>query len=487
MAATNSSPDIGSRPEAPADLDIDAVVAGKARLTIPQAMWLYHHAPLHDLGRWATAVANRIHGERVRTYVIDRNINYSNVCSAWCTFCAFYRKVGDADSYVLSKDELRQKLRELSDIGGTQVLLQGGMHPELPLSFYEEMLAWMRSEFPHIHLHAFSPPEFVEFVAVCDVEGFPTTPPGEGHTLSESVWTAKLEVIMRRLQAAGLASVPGGGAEILNVHVRRRLAGGKATASQWLDVMRMAHRLGMLTSATMMFGHIEGIADRFMHMQMVRDAQDEAIAGNWPGRYISFITWPFQPDNTALGRVKLHDGEAGEPFPGDVLAEMVLRGEVDAQSKSACNAAVPAAGKRLRLAGATDYLRTQALARLFMDNVHSIGSSWVTMGPKIGQLGLFFGASDMGSVMMEENVVSSAGTTYCLNEAQICRLIRDAGFTPAQRDNAYRILKLHENTGPDTLVTDWSHHRPAASAFKAPEATTTITVSAGEGEQSAAV
>jgi cyclic dehypoxanthinyl futalosine synthase len=466
-------------PQRPGDLDMDAVVAGAARLSIAQAMWLYHHAPLHELGRWASAVADRIHGRRVRTYIIDRNINYTNVCSAWCTFCAFYRKLGDEEAYVLGREELRQKLAELSDIGGTQVLLQGGMHPELPLSFYEEMLAWMKSEFPQIHLHAFSPPEFVEFVAVCELAGFPQTEPGESGSLPAEVWAAKLETIMRRLQAAGLASIPGGGAEILPVHVRRRLARGKATAQQWLDVMRTGHRLGMFTSATMMFGHIEGIADRFMHMQMIRDAQDEAIGRGWPGRYVSFITWPFQPDNTALGRVKLHDADSGEPFAGDVLGEAVLSGRVDGSDKAACNAVAPEAGKRLRLAGATDYLRTQAIARLFMDNIHSIGSSWVTMGPKIGQLGLFFGANDMGSVMMEENVVSSAGTTYCLNEAQICRLIRDAGFTPAQRDNSYRILRTHESHGPDTQVTDWSAHRPAASAFKAPQVTTAITISAG--------
>lgn len=448
-------------------VDIDAVVAGRARLTAEQALWLYHHASLHDLGEWATAMASRIHGPRLRTFVVDRNINYTNVCSAACTFCAFKRDLGESDAYVLSKDELRAKLRQLADIGGTQVLLQGGMHPELPLSFYEDMLSWMRSEFPQIHLHAFSPPEFVEFVAVCELDGFPKTAPGESDTLPHDVWIAKLEAIMRRLMAAGLASLPGGGGEILVTHVRRRIGPGKATGQQWLDVQRTAHRLGMLTSSTMMFGHIEGVADRIAHMQLLRDAQDEAIAGHWPGRYVSFISWPFQPDNTPLGRLREWDHE-GE-FPGDVLGEKVLRGEVDGEDKSACNAAVPEAGKRLRLAGATDYLRTQALSRLFMDNIHSIGASWVTMGPKIGQIGLFHGANDMGSVMMEENVVSSAGTTYCLNAAQICRLIRDSGFIPAQRDNAYRILREFGEQGPDLDVTDWSHHRPAASAFKLPE------------------
>ncbi|MBI1375497.1 MAG: radical SAM protein [Phycisphaera sp.] len=447
--------------------DMDAVVAGTARLAAEQVLWLYRHAPLGDLGEWADAVCRRIHGDEHRTYVIDRNINYSNVCSASCTFCAFYRKVGDGDAYVLDKDTLRAKLRDLADIGGTQVLLQGGMHPDLSLEFYTDMLGWMSDEFPQIHLHAFSPPEFVEFVAVLKIDDFPVTAPGASHTLPHDVWVAKLEAIMRRLMDAGLRSLPGGGGEIFPDHVRRRIGIGKATGRQWLDVMRAAHRLGMNTSSTMMFGHIEGAADRVMHMQMIRDAQDEAINGGWPGRYLSFISWPFQPDNTALGRLTMHDAESGEPFPGDVLADAVFAGEVDPSDKAACKAAAPEAGRRLRLSGATDYLRTQALSRLFFDNIHSIGSSWVTMGPKIGQLGLFHGANDMGSVMMEENVVSAAGTTYCLNEATICRLIRDAGFTPAQRDNAYRIINTHPDTpdAPDNAVTDWAELRPAHSAF----------------------
>jgi cyclic dehypoxanthinyl futalosine synthase len=366
---------------------------------------------------------------------------------------------------VLSEEELHGKIGELAGIGGTQVLLQGGMHPELPLSFYEQMLRRLREKFPQIHLHAFSPPEFVEFVAVCEVEGYPTPGPSKSHELPRDVWLEKLEGIMRRLMDAGLASIPGGGGEVLPEHVRRRIGIGKADAQQWLDVMRVGHKLGMLTSSTMMFGHIEGAADRVLHMQMIRDAQDEAAANGWPGRYVSFISWPFQPENTPLGRLTKWDPEAGEAFPGDELAEKVLAGEVDAYDKAACRSAVPEAGRKLRLAGSTDYLRTQALSRLFFDNIHSIGSSWVTMGPKIGQLGLFFGANDMGSVMMEENVVSAAGTTYCLNAAQICRLIREAGYTPAQRDNAYDIIQEYAEDGPDLRVTDWSHHRPADSAF----------------------
>lgn len=453
-------------------VDIDAVVAGNDRLTPAQALHLFHHAPLHDLGQWADAVCRRIHGNDHRSYIIDRNVNYSNVCSAACTFCAFKRDLDQDDAYVLSRTQLHEKIQELADIGGTQVLLQGGMHPDLPLSFYEEMLADLTQTFPNIHLHAFSPPEFVEFVAVCQIDDFPITAPGQSHEIPRDIWFAKLTAITKRLMAAGLKSIPGGGGEIFPEHVRRRIGPGKATGQQWLDVMRVGHQLGMNTSATMMFGHIEGVADRIMHMQTIRDAQDQAIQNKWPGRYLSFITWPFQPDNTPLGRAKQYDYESSEPFPGDTLADLIFSGDIDEHDAPAAKKAVPQAGRVIRLASANEYLRTQALARLFFDNIHSIGASWVTMGPKIGQLGLFFGANDMGSVMMEENVVSAAGTTYCLNEANICRLIRDSGFTPAQRDNAYNFINTHKDTGPDTQVTDWSTTRPAdTSAFSIPEDT----------------
>jgi cyclic dehypoxanthinyl futalosine synthase len=446
--------------------DMSEVAAGRARLTATQALWLYHHASIHELSEWATAAADRVHGDKIRTYLIDRNINYTNICSARCTFCAFRRDRDAEDAYVISEDELYRKIGELSDIGGTQILLQGGMHPDLPLEYYEQMLNGIREQFPHIHIHAFSPPEFVEFVAVCRIDDHPITEPRKSHELPRDTWLAKLEAIMRRLMAAGLASIPGGGAEILPMHVRRRIGSTKATASQWLDVMRTAHRLGMFTSATMMFGHIEGIADRIAHMQMIRDAQDEAWRANWPGRYMAFIAWPFQPDHTALGRVPRHEVDAADvgPFPGDVLGEAVLAGRVDGGDAGACRAAVPQAGRSLRLAGALDYLRTQAIARLFLDNVHSIGSSWVTMGPEIGQVALKYGSNDMGSVMMEENVVSAAGTTYRLDEAKICHLIRNSGYTPAQRDNVYRFVKVHagdDSASPDLAVTDWSTQRAA--------------------------
>jgi cyclic dehypoxanthinyl futalosine synthase len=213
----------------------------------------------------------------------------------------------------------------------------------------------------------------------------------------------------------------------------------------------------------MMFGHIEGVADRIDHMQRVRDRQDEAIENDYPGRYVSFISWPFQRENTPLGRLPDWDPESGEPFAADALAERLLDGLIDGEDKAACKQAAPNAGRQLRMAGASEYLRMQAISRLFLDNIHSIGSSWVTMGPKIGQLGLYYGANDMGSVMMEENVVSAAGTTYCLTEPYLCHLIRDAGFTPAQRDNRYNFITVHDGEdAPDLQIEDWSTQRESA-------------------------
>lgn len=318
-------------------------------------MTLYQQASTHDLGQWAFAVAQRKlakaypqHQGRVRTYVIDRNINYTNVCSANCTFCAFKRDLGEAGSYTLTPRELHDKVRELVGIGGTQILLQGGMHPELSISFYEDMLHGLKAEFPQVHIHGFSPPEVVEFIAIFKLEGFPSTAPNHSHEMPWDVWVAKGQAILSRLKKAGLDSIPGGGGEIFAPHVRRRIGLGKATATQWLEVMSMAHRLGMFTSATMMFGHIEGLADRVDHLERIRTAQDRALANRWPGRYVSFIAWPFQRENTSLGRVKEWDRDAaavsGEIFPGDELAQRVFEGKVHGEDKAACDAAVPLAG-----------------------------------------------------------------------------------------------------------------------------------------------
>jgi cyclic dehypoxanthinyl futalosine synthase len=415
------------------------VACGQIRITAEQALRLYHEMPLTELGRWADARCRHLHGDHIRTYIVDRNINYTNICTAKCTFCAFRRDGDEHDAYTLTYEELLQKVQGIVDIGGTQILMQGGMNPELQLGWYIELLSMIREKFPQVHIHAFSPPEVIEFVNFFNTEG---------DTLEDRVrW------VLSRLQTAGLHSIPGGGGEIFAKAVREKIGLGKCDAEAWLTIMRVAHELGMNTSATMMFGHIEGIADRIHHMELVRSWQDGSIADfglHGGGRYNAFISWPFQPDNTPLGRVKewVACEESSEYFPGDVVAKLDGTGHKSED---------PEFGRRLRLAGSSSYLRTQAISRLFLDNIYSIGASWVTMGPAIGQTALFYGANDMGSVMMEENVVSAAGTTWCLDEAKLCRLIREAGFTPAKRDNRYDILQLHDgDDAPDRVITDWS-------------------------------
>jgi len=418
--------------------DIDAVISGKARLTDEQALDLYHNASMHDLGQWALAASQRMHPEDYRTYVIDRNINYTNVCTAKCTFCAFRRDHEDADSYTLSFETIGKKIEELVAIGGTQILMQGGMNDRLPIEWYEELLTYIRTNFPTVHIHAFSPPEFVEF---------------------ERFFGMDVRDIIRRFHEAGLSTIPGGGGEIFNPRVRRRIGIGKCSGDDWMRVMRVAHEEGLNTSCTMLIGHIEFVRERIEHMAALRDMQDYAHAidgkiapdaigrakSRWPGvfeksvadtnsmnaggSYTAFIHWPFQRENTPLGRAKEWSEAAYGPYD-DSTNEDILRGRV------------------VRMAGADEYLRMLAIARLYFDNIPSLQSSWVTMGPKVGQLAMFFGANDMGSVMMEENVVSSAGTTYKLEAREICRLIRDAGWIPAQRDQYYNVLKRHD--GPDS-------------------------------------
>jgi cyclic dehypoxanthinyl futalosine synthase len=431
------------RPDADA-LDqavLQDVVTGQLRLTPQQAMRLYRELPIQELGRWADARCRHLHGDHLRTYVIDRNINYTNICTAKCTFCAFRRDGDEDDAYTLDVEQILDKIQGLVDIGGTQILMQGGMNPELPLDWYVNLLQAIGDRFPDVHVHAFSPPEFIEFVDFFD-------PPG--NTLEE-----KLRGVMTTLAEAGLHSVPGGGGEIFADAVRRKIGLGKCDAEAWLTVMRVAHELGMNTSATMMFGHIEGIADRIHHMDLVRRWQDRSIndfAIDDGGRYMAFISWPFQRENTPLGRCReWGDGDGDEldaPFPGDVVARLDGTGTKSDH---------PEFGRRIRMVGATEYLRTQALSRLYLDNIYSIGASWVTMGPHIGQTALAWGANDMGSVMMEENVVSAAGTTYCLSEPLICHLVRQMGFTPAQRNNSYQVLRVHDGeTSPDLQIDDWS-------------------------------
>ncbi|HEY8749618.1 MAG TPA: radical SAM protein [Tepidisphaeraceae bacterium] len=429
--------------------DIDAVVEGKARLSDEQALELYQNGSMHDLGQWALAASQRMHPADYRTYVIDRNINYTNVCTAKCTFCAFRRDHEDADSYTLSFEEIGRKISELVAINGTQILMQGGMNDRLPIEWYEDLLRYIKTNFPTVHIHAFSPPEFVEF---------------------ERFFGMDVREIIRRFNKAGLDTIPGGGGEIFTPRVRRRIGIGKCTGDDWMRVMRVAHEEGLNTSCTMLIGHIEFVRERIEHMSALRDMQDYAGAlsvvggqlsvaktdsseaiqraqSRWPGvfsksqlttdngpltnvgNYTAFIHWPFQRENTPLGRAKEWDENIYGPYD-DSSNDDILRGRV------------------VRMAGADEYLRMLAIARLYFDNIPSLQSSWVTMGPKIGQLAMFFGANDMGSVMMEENVVSAAGATYKLNEREICRLIRDAGWTPAQRDQYYNVLRRHD--GPDS-------------------------------------
>jgi cyclic dehypoxanthinyl futalosine synthase len=444
--------------------DIDAVIAGKSRLTDEQALELHSKASLQDLGDWAHAVTQRMHPEDYRTYVIDRNINYTNVCTAKCTFCAFRRDHEDEDSYTLSFEQIGEKIRELVAINGTQILMQGGMNDRLPLQWYEDLLRYIKSNFPTVHIHAFSPPEFVEF---------------------ERFFNMDVREIIRRLHKAGLDTIPGGGGEIFAPRVRRKIGIGKASGDDWLRVMRVAHEEGLNTSATMLIGHIEFVRERIEHMAAIRDMQDYAfslrdeetkrrrdevedaaaiqkrIKARWPGvfakseltsslrlsvssslspgSYTAFIHWPFQRENTPLGRAKEWDPDIYGPFD-DSTNEDILRGRV------------------VRMAGADEYLRILAIARLYFDNIPSLQSSWVTMGPKIGQIALNFGANDMGSVMMEENVVSAAGTTYKLAERDICRLIRDSGWVPAQRDQYYNVLRRHD--GPSSPDLQPVEHPP---------------------------
>jgi cyclic dehypoxanthinyl futalosine synthase len=324
---------------------------------------LEREATLHQLGFLASAARMRLHPEPVVTYVIDRNINYTNICISACKFCAFFKAPEDQNGQLLSKADLAEKIKETLELGGTQILLQGGLHPDKPLEFYEDMLCFIKTT--GIHIHGFSPPEIHHF---SQLSGLPVT------------------TVLQRLIASGLDSIPGGGAEILNNRVRREMAPKKCSADQWIAVMEEAHHLGLRTTATMMFGHIETVEERLEHLQRLRDLQDRT------GGFTAFIPWPFQPDNTPLAAVR-----------------------------------------KIEKTTAFTYLRMLALSRIFLDNFSNIQASWVTQGPKIAQLSLFFGANDFGSTMIEENVVAAAGVRFRLSEQEIRGLVRDAGFSPQQR------------------------------------------------------
>jgi cyclic dehypoxanthinyl futalosine synthase len=343
--------------------------ADGGRLTPDEGLALFECRDLAALGRAADAVCRRLHPEPFRTYNIDRNINYTNVCAAVCDFCAFYRKSTDPDAYVLPREVLYQKFEETIALGGDQVLMQGGLHPSLKLDWYEDLLRDLRSHYPQVNLHAFSPPEIWHF-----------------HKLNK----LPLREVLSRLKEAGLGSLPGGGGEILVDRVRNAMTVNKCLTDEWLQVHRVWHQLGGRSTCTMMFGHIETPAERVEHLERLRQLQDET------GGFTAFICWTFQPEHTAMAEVPP--------------------------------------------AGAWEYLRTQAIARLYLDNIRNIQSSWVTQGPKIGQLALFFGANDMGSLMIEENVVASAGTVYYLSLEQIKNAIREAGYVPRQRNVFYAYI-----------------------------------------------
>ncbi|MFZ2447962.1 MAG: cyclic dehypoxanthinyl futalosine synthase [Syntrophobacteraceae bacterium] len=335
------------------------------RIDFDRAWDLYRSADFHRLGQMAHAARLTKHPDPVVSYVVDRNINYSNVCVCGCRFCAFFRPPGHPECYVLGREELSAKIDETISLGGTQILMQGGHHPDMPLSFYEEMLQFIKSNHA-IHVHAFSPPEIAHFARI------------EGVGVAE---------VIARLRAAGLDSIPGGGAEILVDSVRERVSPRKCSAGEWLAVMEEAHVQGLRTTATMMFGHEEDPRQRLEHLFALRDLQDRT------GGFTAFIPWAFQPKNTAIER---------EPET------------------------------------AVSYLRLLAISRLVLDNFDNIQASWVTMGPKVAQLALFFGANDFGSTMIEENVVAAAGVCFRLSAGEIRRIIESAGFEARQRTMAYK-------------------------------------------------
>ncbi|MFM7058463.1 MAG: cyclic dehypoxanthinyl futalosine synthase [Planctomycetota bacterium] len=347
---------------------LDKAVAG-IRLTPAEGLALLKSHDLTAIGAAADAVTRRLHPDPFRTYNIDRNINYTNACTAVCDFCAFYRPPSHPDVYVLPMDVLLKKIEETVALGGDQILLQGGLHPKLPLEWYEGMLRTLRSHFPQVNIHGFSPPEIHHFTKISHLP---------------------LRTVLERLQAAGLGSLPGGGGEILVDRVRTSMTRGKVLTEDWLNVMRVWHQLGGRSSATMMFGHVETLAERIEHLERIRQLQDET------GGFTAFICWTFQPDHTEMSHIPP--------------------------------------------AGAFEYLKTQAVSRLYLDNVPNIQSSWVTQGEKVGQLALLFGANDMGSLMIEENVVSQAGTVHHLTVDTIRRCIENTGYIPRQRNVFYEYI-----------------------------------------------
>jgi len=382
------------------------------RIDQAEALRLYH-LPLEELGaladrrrQLAKADAYNGRGNEIVTYIVDRNVNYTNVCNVYCKFCAFYRTERDDDAYVITHDEMDQKIEETVALGGTQILMQGGHHPKLTKQWYLDLLHHIKGKFPQVNIHGFSPSEFVHFREVFD---------------------EPLEQIIRDFHEAGLGSIPGGGGEILVDRVRQRISPLKAMSDDWLEVMAVAHRLGLASTATMMFGHVETVEDRIEHLERVRAQQDKSRAGVSPAQSM-------QPAATLQG------GQSNA---------------VETTAKAGGTPALPSTGFTAFIAwtfqaentklkaptvGAHEYLRMQALSRIYLDNIPNIQSSWVTQGLDIGQVALKYGANDLGSIMIEENVVSQAGTTFRMGVADMQRLIKDLGYEPHQRDNWYRLV-----------------------------------------------
>jgi cyclic dehypoxanthinyl futalosine synthase len=348
--------------------DIHTKIVAGIRITDAEYLALEQSGDLFQLGFLADTIRRRKHSDRIVTYLIDRNINYTDICISACKFCAFFKTPDEQGGYLLSFAELAEKIRETQALGGTQILLQGGLHPGQPLEYYEEMVRFMKST--GIHIHGFSPPEICHFANI------------SGKSVQE---------VLRRLIAAGLDSIPGGGAEILSDRVRSAIAPRKCTADEWIAVMEEAHGQGLRTTATMMFGHVETPEERLEHLRRLRQLQDRT------GGFTAFIPWPFQPGNSALIETKKTSAFA--------------------------------------------YLRTLALSRIYLDNFDNIQASWVTQGPKVAQLSLSFGANDFGSTMIEENVVAAAGVSFRLSEQEIRKLVVDAGFQPAQRLMNYSLVR----------------------------------------------
>jgi cyclic dehypoxanthinyl futalosine synthase len=349
---------------------IDKKILAGQRINDDEFLALAQDADFYRLGMLADAVRKRLHPEPIVTYIIDRNINYTDICISACQFCAFFKAPDDASGKTLSFAELAVKIQETKELGGSQILLQGGLHPDKPLTYYEDMLRFIKKT--GIHIHGFSPPEICHFAELSGLS---------------------IKTVLQRLIAAGLDSIPGGGAEILNNRVRKELAPRKCSAEKWLAVMAEAHHQGLKTTATMMFGHIETMQERLEHLRRLRDLQDETKG------FTAFIPWPFQPDHSALAK------------------------RVQIQKTSG-----------------VEYLKMLALSRIYLDNFANIQASWVTQGAKIAQLSLFFGANDFGSTMIEENVVAAAGIHFRLSQKEIIRLVTDAGFVPRQRLMDYRLV-----------------------------------------------